>query len=116
VLAEVALRLREVLLERNREILRQNLRHWTEFFERHGEQFAWVPPHAGSVAFRRLLEGEVEEFCDALVMKTGVLLAPGTLFEDRNNHFRIGLGRRCVPEALELLESFLQVPKSLPTL
>jgi len=50
------------------------------------------------------------------VMKTGVLLAPGTLFEDRGNHFRIGLGRRYVPEALELLESFLQVPKSLPTL
>lgn len=116
VLAEVALRHREVLLERNRDILRQNLRHWTEFFERHSEQFAWVAPQAGSVAFPRLLEGDAEEFCDALVMKTGVLLAPGTLFEDRSNHFRIGLGRRYVPEALELLESFLRVPKSLPTL
>ncbi len=116
VLAEVALRHREALLERNRAILSQNLEHLHQFFQRHSERLTWVPPRAGSVAFPRLLEGDVEAFCEALVVKTGVLLAPGPLFDDPGNHFRLGLGRRNLPEALGLLDAFLEEWRALPTL
>ncbi|WP_299026362.1 aminotransferase class I/II-fold pyridoxal phosphate-dependent enzyme [uncultured Thermanaerothrix sp.] len=116
VLAEVALKHREVLLERNRAILSQNLEYLSSFFQRYPERLSWVPPRAGSVAFPRLLEGDVEAFCEALVVKTGVLLAPGTLFDDMGNHFRLGLGRRNMPEALTLLEAFMEEWRTLPTL
>jgi aspartate/methionine/tyrosine aminotransferase len=107
LLAEVALRHRDVLAERNRQILAENLRLLDDFFARHSELFSWVRPRAGSIAFPCLLNGEIEEFCHNLVMESGVLLLPGTLFGDRGNHFRIGFGRRNMPEALAHLEDFL---------
>ncbi len=42
-----------------------------------------------------------------MVEKTGVLLLPGTLYEDQGNHFRIGFGRKNFPDALARLEEFL---------
>jgi len=111
ILAEVALRHRHQLLERNLSILRENRDLAEAFFARHSERFAWQAPQAGPVAFPKLLEGEAEAFCEALVMRKGVLLAPGTLFDDRGNHFRIGLGRKNFPEALADLEEFLQEEK-----
>jgi aspartate/methionine/tyrosine aminotransferase len=49
----------------------------------------------------------VEEFCDELVKKSGVLLLPGTVYDDSDNHFRLGLGRKNLPQAIEKLELFL---------
>ena len=106
-LAEVGLRQRHKLIERNLEILGANAALADDFFQRHADQFQWVRPRAGSVAFPKLLQGNVDEFCDELVRKAGVLLAPGSIFGDEGNHFRIGLGRKNFPEGLGRLEEFL---------
>jgi hypothetical protein len=37
-----------------------------------------------------------------------VLLLPGTLYDDPGNHFRIGFGRKNLPDALASLEDFLR--------
>ena len=74
---------------------------------RHGELFHWVPPAAGPVAFPRYTGGDVEQLCDSLVTRAGVLLLPGTVFGDRDCHFRVGLGRLGVPAAVEALERTL---------
>jgi aspartate/methionine/tyrosine aminotransferase len=42
------------------------------------------------------------------VKSAGVLLLPGTLYNDNGNHFRIGFGRKHLPEAIARLEQFLQ--------
>jgi aspartate/methionine/tyrosine aminotransferase len=42
-----------------------------------------------------------------VVKSAGVLLLPGTLYGDDGNHFRIGFGRKNMPEAIERLEDFL---------
>jgi aspartate/methionine/tyrosine aminotransferase len=52
----------------------------------------------------------VDEFCKDLVKKTGVLLLPGTLYDDPSNHFRIGFGRKNFPDGLALLDDFLGRP------
>jgi aspartate/methionine/tyrosine aminotransferase len=78
------------------------------FFQRHAELFSWVRPRAGSMAFPRYLGGDVESFCDELVLKAGVLLLPGTIYDDHSNHFRLGLGRKNLPEAVIRLEEFLK--------
>ena len=70
------------------------------------------------INFASLIELELDfgeedvEFADRkdlkdLVEKTGVLLLPGTLYDDQSNHFRIGFGRKNFPEAIALLEEFL---------
>lgn len=106
-LAEVAMRNRHKLVERNIGIIQDNLRLIDDLFARHSDLFSWVRPRAGSMAFPRLLRGEVNEFCDRLVKQAGVLLLPGSLYDDSRNHFRLGLGRRNLPEAVEKLEEFL---------
>ena len=59
------------------------------------------------MGFPKLLKGDVESFCDDLVKKAGVLLLPGSMYDETNNHFRLGLGRKNLPQAVERLEEFL---------
>ncbi len=106
-LATLALRHREKIVLRNVDIILRNLDLLDRFFARFKTRFAWQRPAAGPVAFPRWLEDNVDAFCERLVRQTGVLLAPGTLFENYDNHFRIGFGRRNLPEAISRLEDFL---------
>jgi aspartate/methionine/tyrosine aminotransferase len=107
-LAELALRQRGRLVERNLAIIRDNLERVDEFMERHAGLFAWIRPRAGSMAFPRLLQGDADEFCDRLVNQAGVMLLPGSAYGDTANHFRLGLGRRNLPEGLSVLNDFLE--------
>jgi aspartate/methionine/tyrosine aminotransferase len=59
------------------------------------------------MAFPRLRKGDVEDFCDRLVKQAGVLLLPGSIYDDSGNHFRLGLGRKNLPQAVARLEEFL---------
>ena len=106
-LAEVAMCNRLTLVERNLGIIKQNLEVIDDLFARHGDVFSWVRPQAGSMAFPRYLRGDVETFCDALVKKAGVLLLPGSVYDDSRDHFRLGLGRKNLPQAVERLEEFI---------
>ena len=106
-LAEVGLRNRQKLVERNLSIIRHNLAVIEDLFSRHADWFSWVRPRAGSMAFPRYLKGSVDAFCDELVQKAGVLLMPGSVYDDSRNHFRLGLGRKNLPEAVQRLGQFL---------
>ncbi len=106
-LAEVAMRNRWKLAERNLRIIKDNLVIIDDLFARHSHLFSWVRPRAGSMAFPRLLQGNVEEFCDTLVKQAGVLLLPGSVYDDSGNHFRLGLGRKNLPQAVQRFEEFL---------
>lgn len=107
-LATLALRHADTLVERNTEIIRHNVDRLDEFFASHEELFAWARPRAGPIAFPMLRQGAVDEFCADLVEKAGVLLLPGTVYEDDSRAFRIGFGRKDVPEALGRLEAFVR--------
>jgi aspartate/methionine/tyrosine aminotransferase len=106
-LAEVALRNRQKLIDRNLGIIQHNLTVVNKLFTSYSSLFTWVRPRAGSMGFPKLLKGDIERFCDDLVKKSGVLLLPGTMYDDSRNHFRLGLGRKNLPQAVERLESFL---------
>jgi len=106
-LAEVALRQRALLAGRNLEIIRHNLTLLDDFFARRAERFVWKRPKAGPIAFPRLVDGSIDDFCDRLVLAKGVLLLPGSVYDHPGNHFRIGFGRKNMPEALARLEAYL---------
>jgi len=106
-LATLALRNAATIIERNLRIIRDNLDRLDHFFGSNAELFDWHRPRAGSIAFPTLLRGTVDEFCADLVKSAGVLLLPGTLYGEGFNAFRIGFGRKNLPEALEKLEGHL---------
>jgi len=110
-LAEVAMRNRQKLIARNLGIIKNNLEVVDELFTRHPDLFDWVRPSAGSMGFPKLLKGDIEDFCDDLVRKAGVLLLPGTMYDDSRNHFRIGLGRKNLTQAVERLEKHVTKQK-----
>lgn len=107
-LAEVALKHRQQIIERNLRIIRHNLGLLDDFLIRQANRIKWVRPKAGPIAFPQLIGEEVEEFCDKLVKATGVLLLPGTVYDYPGNHFRLGFARKNMPEALTLLEEHLE--------
>jgi len=106
-LAEVVMRHRQKLIDRNLYIIKHNLSVMDDFFQRYANLFSWIRPSAGSMAFPRYLGGDVESFCDELVRKAGVLLLPGSMYDEHENHFRLGLGRKNLPEAVIRLEEFV---------
>ena len=106
-LAEVALRQRAALIARSLATIQANLALLDSFFARRADRFRWVRPGAGPVAFPQLIGEDVDRFCDRLVKQAGVLLLPGSVFDDPGNHFRLGFGRVNLPEALAQFEEFL---------
>ncbi|NVM18405.1 MAG: aminotransferase class I/II-fold pyridoxal phosphate-dependent enzyme [Candidatus Lokiarchaeota archaeon] len=107
--AILALRNRSKILNRNLEIINNNLNLLDEFFNKYSNFFKWIKPKAGSIAFPRLLVNEsAEVFCLNLLKKKSVLLMPSTNYDYGDRHFRIGFGRKNMPEALQKLEDFLK--------
>jgi len=108
VLAIAALRARDRVLSRNRAVAFANLALLDDFFARRAERFEWVRPRAWPIGFPRMLSpGSIDELADGLVRAAGVMLLPGSIFDHAGNHFRIGFGRRNMPEALARFEAFL---------
>ena len=112
VLALIGLRARDRVLARSREIVAANLGVLDDLFGRRTDTLSWVRPRGGSIGFPRLVPGgpagaSADRFAAALVEKTGVLLLPSSTFGFGDAHFRIGLGRTDLPEAVEKLERFL---------
>ena len=61
---------------------------------------------AGPSRFPTLLGRDVDEFAAQLVEREGVLILPASRFDYPGNHFRLGFGRRDMPEALNRMERF----------
>jgi aspartate/methionine/tyrosine aminotransferase len=106
ILALIALRARERLLDRTHSIITENLAALDEFFSRNEERFSWVRPKAGSVCFPTLNHGNIDDFSANLVRDEGVLLLPASQFGYPGNHFRLGYGRRDMVSGLLRLEEF----------
>jgi aspartate/methionine/tyrosine aminotransferase len=106
-LAALALRHREVLVQRNREIVHRNLPLLDAFLQKRSDLFSWVKPDASPIGFVHFKpEENVHAFCEQVVRESGVLLLPGTVY-DQPRHIRFGYGRINMPEALDRLDSYL---------
>jgi aspartate/methionine/tyrosine aminotransferase len=108
VLGIIALRARDAILARNLGIIQDNLQVAERFFAEHAEQFVWVRPQAGSIAFPKWVgDATVEQFCQDVLDQQGVMIVPGSIFDFPGNHFRLGLGRRNLAEALQRVSDYL---------
>ena len=118
-LTDLALRHREKIAERNRQLVVNNLKLLSDFIARRSHQFSWTPPNASPIGFVRYTPAnsatpsqpplDVQSFCETVVQQSGVLLLPGSVY-DQPHHIRFGFGRRNMPESLAQLDSYLSHP------
>ena len=107
-LSKVALKHGDTLLKRSTDLIRENIKYADAFFERHTDLFSKRPISCGPVAFHKLLiDMPVKDFCQMAVDKKGVLLLPADIYDVEGQYFRMGYGRKGVPEALDKFEEFL---------
>jgi len=106
-LAELALRNIETLMERNRDILRTNVRLAEEFFTSRAETVEWIPTMGGTTAFPRLLVGDARDMCALAATDKSLMVLPDSVFDVSSNRFRVGMGRRNFPSALSVFGGFL---------
>jgi aspartate/methionine/tyrosine aminotransferase len=106
ILALIAVRARQQIVARTNAILRDNLALLDAFFSANGDRFTWTRPRAGSVCFPALVGRNADEFAAGLVEREGVLLLPASQFGYAGNHFRLGYGRRDMPDGLQRLEAY----------
>lgn len=106
-LAALAMHHRQKFVDRSLQIVLRNLPQLFAFFSRHTDLFDWTPPNASTIGFARFKPAnDVQSFCERLVREVGVLLLPGTVY-DEPHHIRFGYGRRNMPESLAQFESWL---------
>jgi aspartate/methionine/tyrosine aminotransferase len=115
VLARIALKARETILERNRKVIHDNLVVLDAFFADYAHLFAWRVPDGGCIGFIRYRGAEgVEEFTRRLVEESGVLFLPSSLYRSElgpvpDNCLRVGFGRSHVPAGVAALRQWLEI-------
>jgi aspartate/methionine/tyrosine aminotransferase len=113
LLAEIALKARAPILERNRAIVQHNLGLLDTFFAEFPDLFDWRAPDGSCVAFIRYNGADgVERFTQRLIEEAGVLLLPSSIYRSElgpvpADHFRIGFGRSNMAEGLAAFRGWL---------
>ena len=113
ILSVMALNSRDIILERTRTIINNNLLELNKFFEEYKYLFHWDQPDGGCIGFPRFKANEkIEIFCEKLIKERSVLLLPSNIYDSSlskspDNHFRIGYGRVNMPEALVEFKKFI---------
>jgi len=109
ILAEIAMRKRDVILRKTQETAARNLERLDRFMAEHHETLEWIRPRGGMTAFPWLVSDEnARPFCEAAA-EQGILLAPGDCF-DCSSHFRLGFAAtgQKFPLALDRLGKFVK--------
>lgn len=112
-LSVIALGVRDKILDRNRNLMRENLTKLDAFFADYSAFFNWAHPDGGCIAYPKYTgRGDVEAFTEALIEENGVLLLPASIYRSElmdtpEDHFRIGFGRANIDEGLHAFRDFM---------
>jgi aspartate/methionine/tyrosine aminotransferase len=108
ILSLIALRARDRVVARSRTIVQGNLPTLRDFMARHKEHLTWAPPRAGSTCFPRFRRDvDAERAAELFIDRAGVAVVPGARFQYDPAHFRVGLGRMDMAEALERIDPLM---------
>lgn len=92
-LAVLAFEHRDKIVQRNRDIIDQNLSRASRWIAEHADILSWTPPRGGLLALVRYhLDIPSLLLADRLAEEYSVMLAPGSVF-GFEHHLRIGIGQ-----------------------
>ena len=92
-LGRMAIRAIPQLIEKNLNIVKQNLLIAERFFEKWNRHFTWLRPVAGSVSLMKIKEESAEKFCHEMATRFGVVLLPVKFMGSEDQYARLGFGR-----------------------
>lgn len=108
ILALIALRAKDVIIQNHLKRITHNLQLLDKFFDKYKNSFSWVRPRAGTIGFPRLhLDTNSFDFCEHVVKEAGIMILPSAVYDYGDKHFRLGFGRENMPEALAKFEDYL---------
>ena len=109
-LSLIAIKNKDSILEKNNQILSDNLVVLDLFFTKNQKLFSWVWPQGGCVGWVHYKGKEdIELFCKKLLRETGVLLMPASVYDVKENYFRIGFGQKDMVTAIGKLQQYLDM-------
>lgn len=114
ILSLIALRARDQILEKNRNMLKENAAKLDKFFGEFPDHFEWKRPDGGAVAYPKYIgAGSANDFCEKLLDETGVLILPPRIYNSEllstpQDRFRIGFGRGNMDEMLNVFYHYLK--------
>lgn len=108
ILSLIALRAKDKIISNHLKRINRNLVLLDRFFEKYQYKFEWVRPKAGTICFPKLkIKMNSFEFCQKVVNEAGIMILPSTVYDYDDKHFRVGFGRKNMPEALNKLDEYL---------
>ena len=108
VLATIAMRNADALLQRNHKIVLENLAIAEAFFKKHKNMFMWIQPNGGATAFPKLLPPfDVTDMCEKAMNEKELFIIGERAFGLNTNNFRIGLGRRDFSKSLSVFSELV---------
>jgi len=114
--AIMVLRASDLILDRNRVILLENIALLDQFMQDYHDFFSWVRPSAGAIAFLKFKGTLSSEQLGEELAAVGIGIKPAYCFSavvtDDVDYFRVGYGERTMPAALEQLRAFVERHKA----
>jgi len=107
-LATAALRVWEILRDRNIARVERNLAVADAFFDRWPGLFTWRRPQAGSTALIGWDVPSVQAISHELATREGILIQSAQMLGSDDQHMRFGFGRDDFPAALAQFEDWLR--------
>jgi aspartate/methionine/tyrosine aminotransferase len=109
----MVLRASDAILQRNLQIIRDNMKLLDAFFKKYQEFFSWVRPAAGAIAAVYFKGPHTSEELGEKLAEAGIGMKPAYCFSgdkvtDKVDYFRIGYGESSMPMALEKLGEFVE--------
>jgi len=109
ILAFIALRHKDVLVDINLKKIKSNLQLLDGFIAKHNQVISWNKPLAGTIGFAKLnINQTAYDFCENVVKESGVMIVPGEMFDYGDRHIRLGFGRTNLPEVLSVFDNYLR--------
>lgn len=106
-LGKMAIRAAPALIEKNLEIVKQNLLVAETFFKKWQIKFDWLKPMAGSVSTIKINAPSAEKFCYDMADKFGVVLLPTRFMGFGDQYARVGFGRTNFKVSLDVFDKAL---------
>jgi len=113
--AIMTLRSSDIILKKNLDIIRNNLRLLDQFMETYKNYFEWIRPTASPVAFVRFKGPLTSDELGVAFANEGISIKPTYCFTDDvtgyQDYFRIGFGEKVMPTRLDALTRFVEKHK-----
>lgn len=109
--AMMVLRSREKIVQKNMDIIHENLKLLDTYFSNNEDLFEWMEPQAGGTGFVKFKGPMTSDELAEELLEQEILVFGSAIFdcdEQLKQYFRIGFSRRTMPASLKAFDTFVE--------